>query len=271
MNTLIKVVNAINPPDVNANPFTTTEPKYSNITDKYRFISTAQFIDDVQSFGYKLEKTSAPRRGLGMHSMSFSHPGLPTGDGLAMRLLATNSHDATSAFRLYIEVLVQVCSNGLVAWRSDAATDSRVVHRGYALDKVKLAIDAVRARFDATLNTIDTMRSIQVSPENGAAFLKGAVELRDAKPFNIMELQKVRHAPQAENNAWNVFNRVQESIVRGGYRTIDVAAYDSPRQGIVKGQPIAGRKARELTSVRDRVQVNTKLWELAVEKLVKAA
>jgi hypothetical protein len=39
----------------------------------------------------------------------------------------------------------------------------------------------------------------------------------------------------------------------------------------VKGQSIPGRKARELTSVRDRVQVNTKLWELAVEKLIKAA
>ena len=63
--------------DTQLNPFTATMPKLENVTDKYKFISTAQFIEDVQTFGYKLEDTRKPKRGLGMHSMSFSHPTMP--------------------------------------------------------------------------------------------------------------------------------------------------------------------------------------------------
>lgn len=242
------------------NPFTTTIPKLERVTERYGFISTAQFIDDVQSFGYKLEETKQPRKGLGMHSMSFSHPSMPQAEGLNMRLLATNSHDATSAFKLYIQVLVQVCSNGLVAWTEDKSSSSRVIHKGYTTDKIKQAIDTVRARFDTVLGTVNSMQARDVTPENAALFLSKAASLRDARPYRILDLQTVRHAPQADNNAWNVFNRVQESLIRGGYHTSDTNSL---------GQVIPGRMARELTAVKERVQVNNKLWELAVETLLK--
>jgi len=271
MNTLIKVINTINPQTVKANqnnPFTTTMPSLEHVTERYAFISTAQFIQDVQSFGYTLDRTSAPRRGLGMHSMTFSHADMPKIDGLEMRFLATNSHNGTSAFRLYIQILVQVCSNGLVAWQSKE--NAKVIHRGYALDKVQDALTLVRSQFDSTLQTVEQMKQRDVSPESGAEFLKQAVELRDARPFAVIDLQRVQHREQTENNAWNVFNRVQESVIRGGYRTVEQAQYDMPRQGIVKGQNIPGRKARELTAIRDKVNVNTKLWQIAVETLLKA-
>src|ERR1700687_3931219 len=91
--------------------FTTGIPKLENVTERYEFISTARFIEDVQSFGYILESTQSPRKGLGMHSMSFSHPTMPKIEGLDLRLLATNSHDATSAFRLHLQVGVGLCAN----------------------------------------------------------------------------------------------------------------------------------------------------------------
>lgn len=269
MSQFLSNYNAIQTIDVQSNPFTATVPKLENITDKYKFISTAQFIDDVQSMGYKLEQTASPRRGLGMHSMSFSHPGMPKADGLDMRLLATNSHDATSAFRLYIQVLVQVCSNGLVAWQSQGA--ARVVHRGYAVDKVADAIELTRKHFDNTLNTVNAMQAIDVTPERGAEFLRLASELRDAKPYRILDLQTVRHAPQAANTAWNVFNRVQEAIVKGGYKTIELATYDNRYTGVKQGDAIPGRRAKELTAIKERVAVNTKLWELAVQMLLNKA
>lgn len=254
-----------------SNPFTTTIPKLENVTEKYKFISTAQFIDDVQSFGYKLETTSAPRKGMGMHSMSFSHPDMPKVEGLDLRLLATNSHDATSAFRLHIQVGVNVCANVLAAFVPDLAVHSRIVHRGYALDKVAGALGSVRSRVDYVLDTVGRMQARQVSPENAATFLSEASKLRDAKPYRILDLQAVKHSPQAENTAWNVFNRVQESIIRGGYRTAEVATFDNAYYGIKAGQLIPGRRAKAITAVRERVQTNYKLWELAVETLLKAA
>lgn len=248
------------------NPFTATVPKLENVTEKYKFISTAQFIEDVTSLGYKLETTSAPRKGLGMHSMAFSHPSMPQIQGLDLRLLATNSHDATSAFRLHLQVGVNVCANLLVSFVPGLAAHSRVVHRGYAIDKVATAIDAVRNHVDTVLANVDTMQSTQVTPENAVEFLKRASELRDAKPFRLIELNEVRHHGQNATNAWDTFNRVQESIIRGGYRTEE---YVKNSQGIDILVP--GRRAREINNIRDRVQTNYKLWELAIETLLKAA
>lgn len=243
-----------------SNPFTTGIPKLENVSDKYKFISTSQFIDDVRSMGYTLESTTSPRKGLGMHSMVFSHDNMPKIDGLDLRLLATNSHDATSAFRLHIQVGVNVCANILVSFIPGLAAHSRIIHRGYAVDKVANAIDAVRGQVNTVLGTVETMQDVNVSPESAAEFLRRAVELRDAKPIRILDLQAVRHREQTENTAWNVFNRVQEAVIKGGYRTIET---------LPDGRLVPGRRARAITAVRDRVQTNYKLWELAVETLLK--
>lgn len=246
------------------NPFTASMPKLERVTDKYRFISTQEFIKDVESLGYSLVGTSQPRRGLGMHSMSFSHPSMPKLEGIGLRLLATNSHDATSAFRLSIQLDVAVCANVLVAFMPELAKAARVVHRGYALDKVATAIETVKARIDSVLGTVDALQGIQATPENTAAFLQRAAELRDAKPFRLIDLATARHAPQRENTGWNVFNRVQESIVKGGYRTLETV---TRLDGTLLDVP--GRKAKEITAVRERVVTNYKLWECAVETLLK--
>jgi Domain of unknown function (DUF932) len=192
--------------------------------------------------------------------MVFAHENMPKVEGLDLRLLATNSHDATSAFRLHIQVGVNVCANILVSFIPGLAAHSRIIHRGYAVDKVATAIDAVRGHVDNVLGNVDTMQSTLVAPEQAAEFIRKASELRDAKPIRLNDLQYVRHAPQADNTAWNVFNRVQESIIKGGYRTIET---------LPDGRLIPGRRARAITAVKDRVQTNYKLWELAVETLLK--
>ena len=242
------------------NPFTTTMPKLENVTEKYKFISTQEFINDVSSLGYKLESTTSPRRGLGMHSMAFSHPTLPKIQGLDLRLLATNSHDATSAFRLHIQVGVNVCANILVSFVPGLAAHSRIVHRGYALDKVAGAISAVRGHVDGMLGTVERMQARDVTPIEAVTFLTEAAKLRDAKPYSILDLQHARHNEQRENTAWNVFNRVQESIIKGGFRV---------EETLSNGAIVKGRHAKEITSVRERVLTNYKLWELAVKTLLE--
>lgn len=254
---------------IEVNPFTTTVPKLENVTDKYKFISTQQFIEDVQSLGYKLETTTSPRRGLGMHSMEFSNPSIPQMDGLAMRLLATNSHDATSAFRLYVKVLVQVCSNGMVAWR--AQDNFRVVHRGYALDKVASAVEGIHSRFEGTLNTIEMLKGIQV---DAYAYAMEASKFRDAKPYSISEFIKPRHIEQSDNNAWNVFNRAQEALIKGGYRIEETMSHDgygriNGRYAMLPtGTIVPGRKAKAITAIRESVAINTQLWKLTTDKYI---
>jgi hypothetical protein len=241
------------------NPFTTGVPALTSVSDKYRFIPTSEFIRDLQSFGYKLESTTSPRRGLGMHSMVFSHPGMPKLDGIDLRLLATNSHDATSAFRIHLQVGVGICANVLVSFLPGLASHSRIIHRGYAVEKVAAAVDTVRARVGEVINGIEVMSKASVNEAQLGSFLFSASQLRDAKPWLFKDLAKARHLGQAEDTAWNVFNRVQESLVKGGYRTQALTS---------DGRAYQGNRAKAITAVRERVTLNYKLWELATKTLL---
>jgi len=256
---------AVNPEFIGGSPFTAVRPS-EHVSGRYSFISTARFIEDMKSFGYALEATRQPKRGMGMHSMTFSHPSLPNLEGLRMRILATNSHNGTSAFNLYVKVEVQVCSNGLVAFRDDADASTRIVHRGYTVDKVGLAIQAVNSKVNATLEQIKVLQAVDVTPTRGVAFIRAAAELRDAKPFRLTDLADVRHAEQQNNTAWNVFNRVQESLIRGGYKTIE--EYTDSTNTVHR---IPGRRAKEVTAVKDRLRINRSLWQLAIDELLKQA
>jgi hypothetical protein len=248
------------------NPFETTVPKLERITDKYRFISTGEFIKDVESLGFieHANQRRMPRSGMGMHAMVFSRPDMPKMDGLDMQILATNSHDGSSSFRLFIQMFVQVCSNGLVRWVDELA--SRVVHRGYTVDKVHEALAAVQGRFNETLDTVKMLQGTSATPQLTAAFLNKAIELRDSKPYRTTDLVLARHREQEENTAWNVFNRVQESLIKGGYKKADTITNASGVEVI-----IPGNRVRELNAVKERVQVNTKLWLSAVDTFLNKA
>ena len=244
------------------NPFTTTIPKLENVTEKYKFISTAQFIADVESLGYKLVRTAQPRKGLGLHAMVFTHPDMPTQPGMNLRLLAYNSHDGSAAFRLTVGLDVNVCSNAIVV-AFPKLPQIRIVHVGYALNKVEAAIKEVWERFQLVLNQVTSLQAVNVTPKQAAKFLLLASKLRDVQPYRLIDLQRVRFAEQSDNNAWNVFNRVQDSIVRGGFTT------QVENLRTLAFQP--GPKARAVTNIREQVRLNTSLWEAAIETFLPTA
>jgi hypothetical protein len=235
--------------------FTTTIPSLENVTEKYKFISTAQFIEDVQSFGYSMVKAVGPKHGLGKHWMSFSHPDLKSIPGTELRIGATNAHDGSAAFTTFIEMLELVCTNGLVAHRTQA--EFRVVHRGYAIDKVKAALDETRHQVGAVVNQVQLMKNTQVDALGVFEFIQSAKQLREVQPLNAGELTKARHRLQAEDTAWNVFNRAQEALIKGGYRTLNL---DTGKEG---------SRAREVKAVSEQLRINKQLWKLAAETLIK--
>ena len=59
-------------------------------------------------------------------------------------------------------------------------------------------------------------------------------------------MNAARRSQDQSNNMWTVFNRAQESLIRGGVRV-------GPNN----------RKARAVGSINTSLEINTKLWELA--------
>jgi len=233
---------------------TTSIPKLEKVTERYSFVSTAELIKDIESQGFTLSKVAGPKRGAGYgkHCLQFTSNSLPAMPGRTMNLLAYNSHDGSSAFQLRLGFLELVCSNGLVV--GDALYSQRIIHTGYTAEKVARALEAVLTSAPSLVETVKSLQHTTPNPEQIYQFLVKARELRpNARPFTLSDLARVEHAEQEENTAWNVFNRVQASLVRGGYYTLE-----STETGTVPG-----RRAKALTGIKVLQHTNERLWNAA--------
>jgi hypothetical protein len=221
------------------------------VSDKYKFISTRRFVSDLETQGLQLVSFFGPRQGMGLHSMEFTHSSMPKLEGIDLRLYATNSHNGTRPFTLGISMLRQVCSNGLVA--TARKEEARVIHRGYALDKVKEALASTFVKLDTVVDETRALQSYAPNDSEVFSFVSEAATLRDARPFRKLDLLRVRRLEDGGKDAFTILNRVQEALVRGGYTTEDAS----------DGISVPGPTARELKSVGERLKVNQTLWALA--------
>ena len=109
------------------------------------------------------------------------------------------------------------------------------------------------------------MKKVQLTKEQQIEFAKKAALLRfTAKSYNedniedVVQLDDLLHAERPEdkgNGLYEVFNRVQESLVKGKYM------YAS--SGKVNEVNTKVRKGREIKNFKQSIDVNKKLSELA--------
>ena len=232
-----------------------------NVSNRYSFVSTKQFIDDVERSGFELTQFKQPRQGYGLHIMQFSHPAMPKLDGVSVQLYATNSHNGTKPFTLGIAMLRLVCTNGLVATRKEE--QARIVHVGYAPYKVAAATEQTMLKATEAVRVVGAMQTANVSAANLAGFAYAASKLRrDVKPLLATEFLAVRRDADRGTDLWTIFNRVQESLIRGGYIT-------QRTDDAFPGRVFAGPKARAITSIGEQLSINQQLWSLAQDYLNK--
>ena len=180
------------------------------------------------------------------------------------QLLLTNSHDGGNAFTLSAGIFRLVCSNGLVIKTEDYGT-ARLVHKGYSFEAVQKLVNEFVETIDETLTRITAMKEVELDKAQQIEFAKQAALLRfTAKSYNenniadvvdIDDLLNVERKEDAGNGLWEVFNRVQESLVNGKYN------YAS--NGKVNAADAKVRKARPIKNFKQSIDVNKKLSELA--------
>ena len=87
-----------------------------------------------------------------------------------------------------------------------------------------------------------------ISATDALQFAKEASDIRGGK-IDPKALLTVRRDEDKEDTLWNVFNRVQENLIRGG----------------VEGVSPNGRRTRTLgiKAMGSTVKTNLKLWDLA--------
>ena len=230
----------------------------TNVSDKYTFIPTTQIMNDLGQEGWQVYDASQrnSRSGQDMftkHMLRFRNEDVPMVGGIVPEILLTNSHDGRNAFNLHAGLFRLVCSNGLVI--ADQTFEKvKIKHQWYDLKDVQRITDNVITSIPTIMSRVDDFKNTKLSDAAKKDFAKKAILARWKSGQEYIPLTEILKPTRGEDRGdklWEVFNLVQEKIIRGGI-TYYLA---SGRQQTV----------RELTNIDQRLNVNKKLWTLAEE------
>ena len=235
------------------------------LSKHYSFVPTSKVINDLRALGWnpvaavQVKARKKETNGYQKHMITFENDSYKTeGATEYPQLLLTNSHDGGNAFTLSAGIFRLVCENGLVIKSEDYGT-SRLVHKGYSFDSIQKLVNDFVATIDETLTRITAMKEVELTKAQQMEFAKAAALLRfTEKSYNeqnisdvveLDDLLSVDRKEDAGDGLWEVYNRVQESIVQGSFHYI--------------GGNKKSRKARPIKNFKQSIDVNKKLSELA--------
>ena len=232
-------------------PFEAIAPSV-NVSSKYAFISTRQFIDDMASLGWNLSSTkSRSRTGLGKHAMRFRHENYKCPSGDFVEIVALNAHDGSSSFVLQFGIFRLVCSNGLVIGKV-LVEPVRIRHVGYTADKVSSAVNTLLSQLEKVHTAIAKLQTTTLTEEQYENFKLAATMIRGLNPATtaIEQFNTARREADKGYTAWAVLNRIQESLVNG-------FGYVNEKNEI--------RRARAIKGVKSQLDLNTQLFDAVLQ------
>jgi len=240
----------------------------TKVSENYVFLSTEQAHGVLADFGFTESRYKQGKgQGYQKHLSIFERDTDGDEDG-RFNLLLLNSHDGTSSLRLEAGYFRVLCENQL----GSGDVGVRVVHRGNALDKFAAAIPLVLAQMQSFKETKAILRDKQLSALAMFDLAYFALQVRGVDVAGLDEYQFIRNIQNIltsrryedrGENAWKVFNRVQENVVKGGVRLYQNA-------GTVEAPKEVLRKLRPLANAERLLNVNNLLTEKTIQ-LARAA
>jgi hypothetical protein len=240
--------------------FTTTSA--DNVSKHYTHIPTTRVIEDMRLLGWDVvdAKEVRARKNVGFqkHLVVFRNPEVVIegvdGDTVYPQILLTNSHDGKNAFTFTAGLFRMICENGLVI-ATETFEDVKMRHMGYTFEDLQTNIHEMVARLPLTVESMNTLKQTILSQDQALAFAQDALEVRfgaDTKHFTF-DLQSILNPVRREDSGddvWSVFNVVQEKIMSGDF------TYFANNKV---------RKARKIKNFKQDIDVNTKLFDLALQ------
>ena len=258
-------------------PAVFSDTKAHGLSDRYASLNTAQLLPVLADFGYfpmqAAQKKS--RKGEAQHSshmLSFAktyHTQDIIGD-VRPEIILYNSHDGSSSVRLFAGCFRFICSNGIVA---GDGFQSRMYHNAKAINGFEDMLASTVDSLPLLMERIEKLRSTKLMYSDAVEMARKGVQTRwkmfdetiEDIPFGSYATEKtVRDALVVQRNeddymdAFTVFNRIQEAVVRGNafVRSLTKANTSSVYKGMM-------RKARPISSVSEGIRVNSELWAIA--------
>lgn len=185
------------------------------------------------------------------HMLRLRHPDMINLKEITPEIILLNSHDGTSSYQLLTGFFRSICDNGLVA--GNVHSDMRIAHRGNIGDNVIDGCITVVEQLDKIASRVDEFQSKILSLADQSEFARRAMELRwgDKQPFQPLDLVLPRRFEDNSDTLWQIYNRVQENMLKGG----------------LAGKSATGRRTRSrgIKAIDADIKVNRGLWDLAEE------
>lgn len=232
-------------------------------SEKYAHISTLQIVQDMEKLGWGVVDTKEVRArkgdGYQKHLVVFRNNDIfikgDDGDHAYPQILLTNSHDGKNAFTFTAGLFRIICENGLVIC-SKEFENLKIRHYGYDFEELKSVISTIVEKLPLTVESMNKFKKKKLRKEQIAEFAKKAAAIR----FGAEQLQNITidynklieptRPEDKGTDLWSVFNVVQEKLVHGMFEYTSGAKL---------------RKARKIKNFKQDLDLNAKLYELAVE------
>ena len=253
-------------------PAAFSSSKAERLTDRYVSLNTADMIPVLADYGYApvqaAQKRSRVEGGAShaSHMIAFAKPNelFDSTDTIRPEIILYNSHDGTGSVKLFAGAFRFICSNGIVA---GDGFQNRMYHNKSAMlgfeDMLRSTVDTL----PAMMERINMLRGVQLSGATAYEMAKRSVATRwdmyDAQETGvyatdttIQNLLAINRNGDECMDAFTVFNRIQESVIRGKAFV----------KSLTKATPYGSmRKARPVSSVKENIRINTELWNIAEE------
>lgn len=234
------------------------------VSKKYSFLPTSRIIEDMDRLGWKVTqaKSNKYRNGdnaqYGTHVIKFFHPDVymrdQNGDVEAyINIVVMNNHTGLGSFKFEIGIFRLVCSNGLIIKDQDMGSFN-IRHTGYTFEQLQETLNQVIERLPDVVGRINHMNQLIMSKEQQREFAEKAFALRTDRQLTAEELDELLAPRRKEDEAetlWSILNRVQESVLKGGFHITNA-----------KGKE---RKVKGIRNIQKDVQLNQQIWELGMQ------
>lgn len=260
----IKGLNVLTAEDFNrvCPSFYAEAPKH-DVSDRYAFLNTREIAVQLWDQGWMPTYAGEQRanklenKGFTRHTVRWSNPDFNLGNE-RIELVGVNSHNRSAAFAFYCGVFRMVCANGMITQSADYG-QFKVKHVGDIESQVQEAIDGIAQNANLIAGNIDTMKAIELTPDEQGVFARTAhtyIYGDNTAPIEPERLLTARRIEDKGNDLWSTFNRVQENVLKGGLR----GHIRNPRTG-----RIGRRTTRPVKSISKDVKLNKALWSMAEE------
>lgn len=270
------------------------DTKAQHLTDRYVSLHTSDLIPVMQDYGYvpvqaaqrksrklksnileqfqensenRLEKARSLQESQNAHLISFAHVDTLYSNTERPEIILYNSHDGSSSVQLYAGCYRFICSNGIVAGEG---FNQRMYHSKSGLSGFEQILRSTVESLPLMQERIQALKQVQLTYAQQTELAKNSLKTRwelledrtsedhygtFANANTIQAALRVQRMGDVGSDAFTVFNRIQEAVIRG-------KAYV---QSHTKAAPYGTtRKARPVSSAKESIRVNTELWD-AVE------